>query len=91
MVTQTINHTIEKKQFLEDFKNDVLVGLSNSRKSLPCKYIYDEKGSKLFKKITKLPEYYLTRSELQIFSENGDFFGKLLKNLLCNVVEFGQF
>ncbi len=89
MVTQTINHTIEKKQFLEDFKNDVLVGLSNSRKSLPCKYIYDEKGSKLFKKITKLPEYYLTRSELQIFSENGDFFGKLLKNLLCNVVEFG--
>lgn len=86
---QTINHKIEKTQFLEDFKNDVLDGLSNSKKSLPCKYIYDEEGSKLFKKITKLPEYYLTRSELQIFSENGDYFGKLLQNLLCNIVEFG--
>jgi dimethylhistidine N-methyltransferase len=90
MITQkAINNSLEKKQFLKDFQNDVLIGLSNSNKSLPCKYIYDENGSRLFKKITKLPEYYLTRSELQIFSENGDFFGRLLKNLVCNIVEFG--
>ncbi|MBK5133680.1 L-histidine N(alpha)-methyltransferase [Candidatus Bathyarchaeota archaeon] len=90
MITKkTINTTIENKQFLKDFKNDVLKGLSNYNKSLPCKYIYDEEGSKLFKKITKLPEYYLTRSELQIFSESGNFFGNLLQNLTCNIIEFG--
>ena len=90
MITKkTINNTIDNNQFLKDFKNDVLKGLSNSNKSLPCKYIYDEEGSKLFKKITKLPEYYVTRSEFQVFSESGDFFGNLLKNLTCNIVEFG--
>ena len=84
-----LTNNLEKSQFLKDFKNDVLVGLSKYNKSLPCKYIYDEEGSKLFKKITELPEYYLTRSELEIFSKNGDFFAKLLKNLFCNIVEFG--
>ncbi len=86
---KTINNTIENTQFLKEFNRDVLLGLSNSNKSLPCKYIYDEEGSRLFKKITELPEYYLTRSELQIFSENGDFFGSLFRNLICNIVEFG--
>ena len=86
---KTINNTLKKNQFLKEFKRDVLLGLSNFPKSLPCKYIYDEAGSNLFKKITELPEYYLTRSELQIFSENGDFFGNLLRNLICNIVEFG--
>jgi len=86
---KTINNTLEKTQFLKEFKHDVLIGLSNSPKSLPCKYIYDEEGSRLFKKITELPEYYLTRSEIEIFSENGDFFGNLLRNLICNIVEFG--
>ena len=86
---KTINNTLKKTQFLKEFKRDVLFGLSNFPKSLPCKYIYDEAGSNLFKKIMELPEYYLTRSELQIFSENGDFFGNLLRNLICNIVEFG--
>ena len=90
MITnKIINNTIENTQFLTEFKRDVLLGLSNSHKSLPCKYIYDEEGSRLFKKITELPEYYLTRSELQIFSENGDFFGNLFRNLIFNIVELG--
>ena len=86
---KTINNMKNKNQFLKDFKNDVLKGFSSPNKYIPCKYIYDEDGSRLFKAITKLPEYYLTRSELQIFTENGDFFGKLLRNLNCNIVEFG--
>jgi L-histidine Nalpha-methyltransferase len=31
--------------------------------TLPCKYFYDERGSALFEEITRLPEYYQTRTE----------------------------
>lgn len=42
---------------------EVREGLSGSPKRLPSKYFYDERGSKLFGRITELPEYYLTRAE----------------------------
>jgi len=38
-------------------------GLSRPQKELPPKYFYDERGSELFEEITRLPEYYLTRTE----------------------------
>ena len=38
-------------------------GLTGELKSLPSKYFYDERGSRLFETITALPEYYLTRAE----------------------------
>ena len=51
----------------------VLKGLSGRRMALPeVWYLYDEKGSKLFEDITRLPEYYLTRSELSILKEYSD-------------------
>ena len=53
---------------IEQFKKDVDSGLSASTKSLPSKYFYDKKGDELFVKIMHLPEYYLTRSELEIFT-----------------------
>ncbi|HEV8234798.1 MAG TPA: L-histidine N(alpha)-methyltransferase, partial [Gemmatimonadaceae bacterium] len=43
--------------------DDVRDGLARRQKELPPKYFYDERGSELFEKITRLPEYYLTRSE----------------------------
>jgi L-histidine N-alpha-methyltransferase len=42
---------------------DVRDGLARRQKELPPKYFYDERGSELFEKITRLPEYYLTRAE----------------------------
>jgi L-histidine N-alpha-methyltransferase len=42
---------------------DVAWGLSRSQKELPPKYFYDRRGSELFDEITRLPEYYLTRTE----------------------------
>jgi len=51
----------------ETFKNDVENGLDASPKSLPSKYFYDQKGDDLFVQIMNLPEYYLTRSEFDIF------------------------
>lgn len=54
---------------LPSYAEDVEQGLSSSPKTLPCKLFYDEAGSALFEQITQLPEYYLTRTELEILSE----------------------
>jgi dimethylhistidine N-methyltransferase len=54
-----------KKQ--NTFAEDVLEGLSDNPKHLSSKYFYDDEGSRLFQEIMKLPEYYLTRSENEIF------------------------
>jgi L-histidine N-alpha-methyltransferase len=51
----------------EQFKKDVDAGLSAKNKYLPSKYFYDKKGDALFVEIMHLPEYYLTRAELNIF------------------------
>ena len=53
----------------DTFAEDVLNGLSSNPKFLSSKYFYDDEGSRLFQKIMKVPEYYLTRSEYEIFSE----------------------
>ncbi len=49
---------------------DVLDGLSQQQKTLPCKYFYDERGAKLFEMICDLEEYYPTRTELRILQDN---------------------
>ncbi len=51
------------------FAEDVATGLAGSPKSLPCQYLYDEIGSHIFEEICDLPEYYLTRSEREILSD----------------------
>lgn len=48
------------------FREDVLEGLGQTTKALPSKYFYDERGSALFEKITRLPVYYLTETELAL-------------------------
>jgi L-histidine N-alpha-methyltransferase len=42
---------------------DVRRGLGAREKWLPPKYFYDAAGAALFERITRLPEYYLTRAE----------------------------
>jgi L-histidine Nalpha-methyltransferase len=46
-----------------DRGHDVVQGLYQTPKSLPCQYFYDERGSLLFEQICTLPEYYPTRTE----------------------------
>ncbi len=53
---------------LTQFAEDVLRGLSSTPKELSSKYFYDDEGSRLFQEIMKLPEYYLTGCENEIFS-----------------------
>lgn len=52
------------------FATDVAEGLSQNPKSLPSRYFYDAGGSRLFQQIMNLPEYYLTRCEHQVLTEN---------------------
>lgn len=51
------------------FKSDVDNGLSAEQKRLSSMYFYDKKGDELFMQIMSLPEYYLTRAELEIFTD----------------------
>lgn len=49
---------------------DILAGLTATpQKTLPCVYFYDSVGSLLFEQITRLPEYYLTRTEVEILRQ----------------------
>jgi L-histidine N-alpha-methyltransferase len=45
---------------------DALAGLTATPKELPPRWFYDERGSELFDRITRLPEYYPTRTERSI-------------------------
>lgn len=55
-----------------DFARAMLNGLRQDPKSIPCRFLYDKRGSELFEEITRLPEYYPTRTEtaiLQTYAE----------------------
>jgi dimethylhistidine N-methyltransferase len=61
-----------------DFLADVLAGLSSNPRTLPCKYFYDERGTALFQKISELPEYYITRTEIDILDRHRHDIASLL-------------
>lgn len=73
----------------EIFRRDVIDGLQNSPKSLPCKYLYDERGSKLFDQICDLDEYYPTRTELAIMREYADDIADAIGEN-CLIIEYGS-
>jgi L-histidine Nalpha-methyltransferase len=54
------------------FREEAKKALRRSPKELPSKYFYDEAGSELFARITELPEYYPTRTELGIMARHAD-------------------
>ncbi|MDO6596678.1 L-histidine N(alpha)-methyltransferase [Oceanihabitans sp. 2_MG-2023] len=66
-LTKTKNHNSQNIEMLETFKKDVKQGLDSNPKTLSSKYFYNKIGDALFVEIMNLPEYYLTRSELDIF------------------------
>ena len=72
-----------------DIFSEVLAGLSTADKRLPPKFFYDSRGSLLFDEITKLPEYYLTRSEVAILKENRAEIASIVGHEAC-VVEYGS-
>lgn len=51
------------------FRADVLEGLLGPRRAIPARWFYDERGSELFDEITRLPEYYPTRTETALLEQ----------------------
>ncbi|MEQ8825500.1 MAG: L-histidine N(alpha)-methyltransferase [Filomicrobium sp.] len=51
------------------FARAMLAGLRQEPKSVPCRFLYDRRGSELFEEITRLPEYYPTRTETAILQD----------------------
>lgn len=52
-----------------DFASSVREGLASRPRWLSCRWLYDERGSRLFEAICEQPEYYPTRAELSILRE----------------------
>jgi L-histidine Nalpha-methyltransferase len=69
--------------------SDALAGLSCSPKRLPSKYFYDARGSGLFEAITRLPEYYLTRTEIALMESRMPDIAKAI-GTHSHVVEYGS-
>jgi dimethylhistidine N-methyltransferase len=70
------------------FARDAIGDLSQHPKRLSPKYFYDATGSELFEAITRLPEYYPTRTELKILRDHGGEIAAIIPKGAA-LVEFG--
>jgi L-histidine Nalpha-methyltransferase len=65
-MTLSLSNHLAADSAAQALREDVRDGLTQTPKSLPPKWFYDSVGSDLFDRITRLPEYYPTRTEAQI-------------------------
>lgn len=74
----------------KQFAIDVDKGLSKRKKAIPSRYFYDARGDKLFQQIMKMPEYYPTNCELEIFDQQKQqILEKIDPGEKFNLVELG--
>lgn len=73
----------------DSFLEEVVAGLARPRKTLPSKFFYDERGSRLFDRICELDEYYLTRTELALMETHAEAMAARL-GPGCLLVEYGS-
>jgi dimethylhistidine N-methyltransferase len=79
IIRDRVNERQKKTVLLnKEFLAEVVNGLSKPQKTLPCKYFYDEKGSQLFEAICATPEYYVTRTECNIYEKYADEMSDLI-------------
>lgn len=71
------------------FRADVLAGLSAPVPAIPARWLYDRRGSELFEEITRLPEYYPTRTETALLERSAGELAAMLDHGEA-VVEFGS-
>ncbi|RIA54981.1 L-histidine N(alpha)-methyltransferase [Dichotomicrobium thermohalophilum] len=73
----------------DDFATEVLNGLSRRPRSIPCRFLYDARGSELFEQITGLEEYYPTRTEIGLLERHADDIAEMAGEDVA-IVEFGS-
>ena len=66
--TYSVCTLIKPARKVPDIAEDVRAGLLSLPRSLPPKYFYDERGSRLFEQICATPEYYPTRTEEKLLT-----------------------
>ncbi|MGH9078860.1 MAG: L-histidine N(alpha)-methyltransferase, partial [Acidimicrobiales bacterium] len=66
VIPPTIDIHLSTRDLRDAMEQDVATGLTTEPKQLPPVYFYDDRGSRLFDEITRLPEYYPTRAERSI-------------------------
>ena len=72
-----------------EFLTDVIDGLNQKPKTLKPKYFYDNRGAELFTEICKTPEYYPTRTEIEILKLNAkDIASEIGDNVA--LIEYGS-
>jgi dimethylhistidine N-methyltransferase len=71
------------------FRADVLAGLAAPIPAVPARWLYDRRGSELFEEITRLPEYYPTRTEKALLERYSGEIAALVGQGEA-VVEFGS-
>jgi dimethylhistidine N-methyltransferase len=74
---------------VSDWQDEVLRGLATRPRHIAPKFFYDERGSRLFDDICRLPEYYLTRTETAILRERADDIAALA-GPDCTLIELGS-
>jgi dimethylhistidine N-methyltransferase len=72
-----------------DFALEVLTGLSEHPKRLSSRYLYDDRGSELFREIMGLEEYYLTGCERRILSDHGEEIVGLFSGQPFDLIDLG--
>ncbi len=65
----TVDVHLTPADLRDALKDDVATGLRHRPRSIPPLWFYDERGSRLFEEITRLPEYYPTRAERRLLAE----------------------
>jgi dimethylhistidine N-methyltransferase len=74
---------------LGDLRAVVLAGLRRTPKALPPKLFYDQTGSELFERITELPEYYPSRTEIAVLEARGPEIARIAGDD-CVLIEYGS-
>jgi uncharacterized SAM-dependent methyltransferase len=74
---------------VDDFREEVVRGLTSKPKRISPKFFYDKRGSELFDCITELDEYYPTRAELSILEEHAAEIAGLIGHD-CLLIEYGS-
>ena len=80
---------LDRSEHTAQLAIDVRAGLTAPAKTLPSKYFYDATGSDLFDQITRLPEYYLTRTERAILIERADEIAEITRAVTLNEIGSG--
>jgi len=88
-MSNSLHHLHDLEPTLDAFRASVVDGLGSTSKTLPCKFLYDAEGSRLFDAICELPEYYPTRTETALLTDHAADIAELA-GPGAGLIEFGS-